>query len=164
MAALRRWSAEAVGGRGRLVLCSGEPGVGKTRLAAAVAAHAGSAGAATGWGHCLDGDGSVPFRPWLEVLRPLAARQPQPPSGLEGLLDGPAGRGGPARGSPPGAEARERVFDATVVLLRAAGEAGGVLVVLDDVHVADKPSLVLLAYLARRVGELPVLVVATHRD
>src|SRR5262245_64198370 len=67
MAALRRWSAEAAGGRGRLVLCSGEPGVGRTRLAAAVAAHARSAGAATGWGHCLDGDGSVPF---LEAARP----------------------------------------------------------------------------------------------
>jgi predicted ATPase len=51
-----------------------------------------------------------------------------------------------------------------VILLRAAGEAGGVLVVLDDIHQADKPSLVLLAYLARRVGELPVLLVATHRD
>jgi DNA-binding CsgD family transcriptional regulator/tetratricopeptide (TPR) repeat protein len=163
MAALRRWSAEAAGGRGRLVLCSGEPGVGKTRLAAAMAADARAAGVATGWGHCLDGDGSVAFRPWLDVLRPLAARRPHPPSGLEGFLAGPARRSGSAH-SPPGAEARERAFDAVVILLRAAGEAGGVLVVLDDIHQADKPSLVLLAYLARRVGELPVLLVATHRD
>jgi DNA-binding CsgD family transcriptional regulator len=69
LAALRRWVAEAAGGRGRLVLCAGEPGVGKTRLAVAVADHARSAGSHTGWGHCLDGDGSVPFRPWRDVLR-----------------------------------------------------------------------------------------------
>ncbi|HZD68029.1 MAG TPA: AAA family ATPase [Actinomycetes bacterium] len=164
MAALRRWSAEAAGGRGRLVLCSGEPGVGKTRLAAALAADVRSAGAVAAWGHCLDGDGSVAFRPWLDVLRPLAARQPLPPAGLEGLLEDPARRSVPAHGPPLGGEARERAFDAVVVLLRAAGEAGGALVVLDDIHLADKPSLVLLAYLARRVGELPVLLLATHRD
>jgi DNA-binding CsgD family transcriptional regulator len=158
MAALRRWSAEAAGRRGRLVLCSGEAGVGKTRLAAAVADHARSVGAGTGWGHCLDGDGSVAFRPWLEILRPLVASQFRPPLGLEALLTGPS------TGELPRAETRERAFDAVVVVLRAAGAAGGMLVVLDDVHVADKASLVLLAYLARRVGDLPVLVVATHRD
>ena len=121
-------------------------------------------GSQTGWGHCLDGDGSVPFRPWLDVLRPLVARQAHPPSGLEALLAGSAGRDGLATDALPDAETRERAFDAVVTLLRAAGEANGVLVVLDDIHLADKPSLVLLAYLARRVGELPALLVATHRD
>jgi DNA-binding CsgD family transcriptional regulator len=164
MAALRRWSVEAAGGRGRLVLCSGEPGMGKTRLAAALAAHARSVGAATGWGHCLDGDGSVAFQPWLDALRPLLDRPVPSSSGLEALLTGPAGRERPARGELLGAETRERAFDAVVVLLRAAGAADGALLVLDDVHVADKASLVLLAYLARRVGDLPVLLLATHRD
>jgi DNA-binding CsgD family transcriptional regulator len=164
IAALRRWVAEAAGGRGRLVLCAGEPGVGKTRLAAAVADHARSVGSQTGWGHCLDGDGSVPFRPWLDVLRPLVARQAHPPSGLEALLAGTAGRDGLPTDALPDAETRERAFDAVVTLLRAAGEANGVLVVLDDIHLADKPSLVLLAYLARRVGELPALLMAAHRN
>jgi DNA-binding CsgD family transcriptional regulator len=162
-AALRRWSAEAAGGRGRLVLCSGEPGVGKTRLAAALAAHARSAGAATGWGHCLDGDGSIAFRPWLDVLRPLLDRPVPSSSRLQALLNGPAGRERPSD-ELAGAETRERAFDAVVVLLRAAGGAGGVVVVLDDIHLADKASLVLLAYLARRVSDLPVLLMATHRD
>jgi predicted ATPase len=129
MAALRRWSAEAAGGRGRLVLCSGEPGVGKTRLMAAVADDARPAGSHMGWGHCLDGDGSVPFRPWLDVLRPLVARQPHPPAALDGFLAGPAGRTRSPTAALPDAAARERAFDAVVTLLRAVGEAGGVLVV-----------------------------------
>src|SRR5262249_58609412 len=73
----------------------------------------------------------------------------------------------PEVGPPPpmGAEgARFRLFDAVAVFLRNAGAGQPLVVVLDDLHAADAPSILLLRFVARELGEARVLVVGAYRD
>jgi tetratricopeptide (TPR) repeat protein len=60
--------------------------------------------------------------------------------------------------------ARFRLFDSTASFLRDAGQAQPIVLVLDDLHAADKPSLLLLQFLARSLREARLLVVGTYRD
>src|SRR5262249_14473830 len=62
---------EAIGGRGRLCLIAGEPGIGKTRLAECVATSAAGRGATVIWGRCWEGEGAPAFWPWVQVIRAL---------------------------------------------------------------------------------------------
>lgn len=58
-------------GRGRLFLISGEPGIGKTRLAEEVAREAVGRGMRAVWGRCWEGDGAPAYWPWIQVIRAL---------------------------------------------------------------------------------------------
>ncbi|MCI3949575.1 MAG: transcriptional regulator, LuxR family, partial [Acidimicrobiales bacterium] len=58
-------------GTGRLVLCAGEPGIGKTRLAQELAGRALAGGVPVAWGRCVEAEGAPPFWPWRSVLRSL---------------------------------------------------------------------------------------------
>ncbi len=71
LAVLRMNLAEALGAHGRVVLIGGEPGIGKTRLAQAVAELAETVGATIVWGPAHDGDGAPPFWPWVQAVRRL---------------------------------------------------------------------------------------------
>src|SRR5918994_749688 len=62
---------DAAGGRGRLFLIAGEPGIGKTWLAERVAEHATSRGLTVVWGRCWEGGGAPPFWPWGRVVDDL---------------------------------------------------------------------------------------------
>jgi hypothetical protein len=62
---------EVIGGRGRLCLIAGEPGIGKTRLAEWVAAGAEDRGATVIWGRCWEGEGAPAFWPWVQIIRSL---------------------------------------------------------------------------------------------
>src|SRR5690348_10273660 len=66
---LRRGLAEVLGGAGRLFLISGEPGIGKTRLAEELATEARALGARAIWGRCWAGDGAPAYWPWIQVVR-----------------------------------------------------------------------------------------------
>ena len=68
---LRAKLAEALAGNGSLALLSGEPGIGKTRLAEELAAAAGAEGTRVLWGRCWEGAGAPAFWPWLQILRTL---------------------------------------------------------------------------------------------
>src|SRR5918994_4606152 len=63
---------DAAGGRGRLFLIAGEPGIGKTWLAERVAEHATSRGNRVVWGRCWEGGGAPPFWPWGNVVDELS--------------------------------------------------------------------------------------------
>ena len=126
---------EAAGSRGRVVLLTGEAGMGKTTLADELVGIARSRGVAVARGQGWEGRGSPPLVVWREVLLALG-------NGLEGPLD---------------AEVVHR-------LLVTACARGPVLVVLEDLHAADADSARLLAQLSYRLGELPVLVLATLRE
>ncbi|MFC5948303.1 ATP-binding protein, partial [Pseudonocardia lutea] len=130
-------------GRGWTALLTGEPGIGKTTLAAELAARTRAAGVATAWAACRQEGGTPPYWPWAQLLRRLGRAE--------------------ALAVPEGdAElARFLLFDAVGAALRAAAP---VLLVLDDLHWADPDSLRLLAALGAHVGEAPVLVLGTYRD
>jgi DNA-binding CsgD family transcriptional regulator len=150
----------AAGGSGQVVLVSGEPGIGKTRLAHEITAIATAMGMTTCWGRAVEDEGSPPYWPFRQVLRVLAKeRDPA-------LLSGELALIAPELGSGPtrpitSAEERFRVFEAVAEYLAGAG---GLLIVLDDLQWADPPSLQLLVHLARGIQGSPLMIVATFRD
>ena len=141
--ALHGWLDDARAGHGRLVLCAGEAGIGKTRLCQELAGLAHGDGLA--WGRCVDTEGAPPFWPWREVLRALGAEEP------------PAGE---AR-SP---QDRFRAVDAVAAAVLTQAQRRPLLVVLDDVHWADESSLLVLRHVADRAASTRLLLVATLRE
>lgn len=166
---------DVVGGRGRLFLIGGEPGIGKSALADEIASRARERGVRVLSGRCWEAGGAPPYWPWVQSIRSL----------LEGL-DDPARRSltGPFAkdlaqmlpeiGTPREAEtelttidpdtARFRLFDATAGLLRSVASKNALLVTLEDLHAADTPSLLLLEFVARALGDSRILIVGTYRD
>ncbi|OSY40931.1 regulatory LuxR family protein [Pseudonocardia autotrophica] len=169
VAELGRLQAElagAVEGRAGAVLLAGDAGIGKSRLAGELATAASAAGITVVVGRCLDtGPAPLPYLPFSEVLAGL------PVSGRELLTDRPALRGlVPGSGPPPEDVAADReldrlaVFDGVAGALRAAAAQAPVLVVLEDLHWADRSSRELLSYLLARLGSQRLLVLATYRS
>ena len=131
-------------GRGFTALIGGEPGIGKTRLAGECAARLRADGVAVAWAACRQDGGAPPYWPWAQLLGRL---------GYPGVL------AAPARAEPE--FARFLLFEAVADVLRAASP---VVLVLDDLHWADQPSLRLLDALGAHVGAAPVIVLGTYRD
>jgi predicted ATPase len=155
---------EASAGMGRLVLVSGEPGVGKTSLATAALAEAQRRGARTATGVCWDGAGTPGLWPWVQMLRALRSAL------------------GPhewKRAAGAGREALDRLvdsdrhlvadavefhlFDAVVQLLSALAATTPVVLLVDDLQWADAASVQLLEFVQHHAGHLSILVVATYR-
>jgi len=166
------WHAATARRRG-LVLLEGEPGAGKTRLAAEIARRASEEGALILFGRC-DPDVPSPLRPWTAAVQQLvAAADPallashvtahggeltrMTPALADRVADLPAPREGDQDA------VRLRLMDAVVELLTATAERLPVVLVLDDLHWADHASLVLLRHLLR-AEDTAVFVVATVRD
>ena len=75
MGELRDALEDARSGRGRLVMLVGEPGIGKTRTAQELAAHAETVRAQVLWGRCYEEEGAPPYWPWLQSLLPYIQQQ-----------------------------------------------------------------------------------------
>ena len=166
------WAA-ARAGHGRVVLITGEAGIGKTRLVTELARRADNAGARIAAGAGVDVGGEAPLAIWQELVPQLARTVPPPP----GQADWPAelGRLAPdlaarlGRGAPPPPVAspeleRLRLFDAVLRLVEWAAAGRPVLLVAEDVHRADPASMQLCAHIGRRLAAHPVLFVLTRRD
>ncbi len=168
-----RWKHAAEGDAG-LLLISGEPGMGKTRLATEVAESARrDQGAIVLFGRA-DEEITSPYRPFAEALGHLITHAPA--EVLAAHVDEFAGSLAtmtsalvqrrpdvvPLTASPD--EARSVVFDASVDLLGRIGAVAPVLLILDDLHWADEASLLLLRHLGRSLRTQRLLVVGTYRD
>ncbi len=174
LAALQAGVREAVAGHGRLFLVTGEPGIGKTRLAQEVAVYARSH-ARVLWGRCHESEGAPAFWPWIQVMRTYL-RETEPV-----LLQADMGPGAahiaqvfpevrdrlPELATPPSLppeQERFRFFDSFTGFLKAAAARTPLVVVLDDLHGADKPSLLLLQFLAREIADAGLLVLGAYRE
>ncbi|HEV3364770.1 MAG TPA: AAA family ATPase, partial [Acidimicrobiia bacterium] len=165
---------EAAAGERRVAFLAGEPGVGKTRLAAEIALRAYDQGAVVLAGRC-DEDLGVPYQPFVEALRHFADHTP--PEELRGRL----GRYGgeltrlvpdvidrvvdlaPPLASDPETE-RYRLFDAVAAWLSAASTDEPVLLMFDDLQWAAKPTLLLLRHVLRASNVKRLFILATYRD
>ena len=166
----------ALEGRASAVLLAGDAGVGKTRLLDELAARAAERGLRVLTGHCVDlGDVGLPYLPFVDLLRPVAAGSGQP--GLPALLSGrdasavvelPAGDaadlGRPLARRPVVDGGRLQLFESVAALLAELAARTPLLVVLEDVHWADRSSRELLRYLLARLAEEPVVLVASYRS
>jgi class 3 adenylate cyclase/DNA polymerase III delta prime subunit len=167
------WSA-ARAGACRTLLLAGEPGVGKTRTAAEVARAAFTEGAVVLFGRC-DEDLGVPYQPFVEALEHYVTHAGAPVLGrLAGELrrlvpDLGAGIGTLEQPVPSDPASEEhRLFEACASWLIDAARAAdaGLMLVLDDIHWATKPTLQLMQHVVRSACDegAPLLVLATYRD
>ena len=158
----------------RLAYLCGDPGIGKTRLAAEFARAAYRAGAIVLAGRC-DREQIVPYQPFAEALKHLAVSLPA--GALRAITGGWApdlarlvpqlgdrlpGLGPPSAAGPE--TARYRLFEGVMAALAALSRAAPVVLLIDDLQWADSSTLALLRHLMRHTDQAPVLVVAACRD
>jgi tetratricopeptide (TPR) repeat protein len=175
MALLGEALDDALDGHGRLVLLVGEPGIGKTRLGAELSMLARRRGARVLVGRAWETEGAPPYWPWAQILRALLAEpdvdtvRGEIAPYAEDLAHLVPELGGLVRGAAPAAgvaeeEARFRFFASFARWLDVSSRHRPLVLVLDDLHWFDVPSLRLLELLARDLQGAPVLILGAYRD
>jgi len=163
------------GGRGGLVLLAGEAGIGKTRLAEEAAAEAEREGAFVLWGRCFEGEYAPPYAPLAEALGPhvaVAGREELRAdlgSGatalaqlVPGIRDALVDLAEPPPVPPE--EERFRLLDAMAQFLVARSRRAPVLLVLDDLHWADRSTVAMIRHLIRFVPRERILILGAYPD
>ena len=166
------WETARAGHR-RVAMLFGEPGIGKTRLAAEFCREAYSEGALVLLGRCYE-ESLIPYQPFVEALRSYVAQCPLDELRLQigphrrtlaRLIPELAAPSEPANGPSIASSESEqfRLFDAVASLLGAVADEHALILVLDDLHWADAPTLLLLRHVARVLEEDRLLVLGTYR-
>jgi predicted ATPase len=167
---------EMLSGRGRMVTLVGEPGIGKTRTAQELSTYAGMRGATVLWGRSYESGGAPPYWPWVQAIRAhVSSTEPQQLRSQLGstgpviaevvqdirekLPDLPE----PQRIEDP-ESARFRLFDSVSTFLKNISGNQPLVVMLEDLHWADRPSLMLLEFIARELANSKILIVGNYRD
>ncbi len=166
---LDRW-ARAVDGQRQMVVVAGEPGIGKTRLVTQLAQTGLPDHALVLYGRC-DPDQGIPYHPWREILRDYAEIAPRRllapfASELSRLVPGLSQKLG-AIAAPASADPdteRYLLFSAVESMFAAAAESMPVLAIVDDLHWADRPTLLLLEHLVSSSPAGRLMFVGTFRD
>ncbi len=151
-------------------LVSGDAGVGKTRLAGELAARAAGRGFLVLSGRCAELGDTIPYLPLADALRAATAGDGAPPALAGALAARPVlgrllpdlGQAGPASDGLPGL-AQQQLFGAVLGLLTELAAASPVLLVLEDLHWADRSTRDLLTFLSRVLHHERVAVVGTYR-
>ena len=167
---------EVLSGKGRMVALVGEPGIGKTRTAQELATYAGMRGASVHWGRSYESGGAPPYWPWVQAIRSHVAATDETllrsqlgstgpliaevvPDIREKLSDLPE----PTRIEDP-ESARFRLFDSISTFLKQASRNAPIVLMLEDLHWSDKPSLMLLEFIARELANSKLMIVGNYRD
>jgi DNA-binding SARP family transcriptional activator/tetratricopeptide (TPR) repeat protein len=169
--------ADAFAGRGRLFLLQGEPGIGKSRLADELMRRARVRGAHVLVGRCWEAGGAPAYWPWTQSLRTYvraadpdvvrrqvgahAADVAQIVPELRELFPGLSQ---PEQEPFESDAARFRLFDSTASFLGHVSTERALVLVFDDLHAADEPSLLLLRYVTSVLADRRLLIVGTFRD
>jgi len=171
LARLRECWEQVRGSARSAIVIGGEPGIGKTRLASEFAAAVHEQGALVLYGRCDEGL-AVPYQPFVEALRRYTSAV-----GLDGLRAGlghlapelgrllpelAGGLGEPVRADPE--SERFALFEAVAALIEVMTREQRALLVLDDLHWAARPTLLLLRHLIRCERPLRVLIVGCYRE
>jgi len=172
------------------LLLTGEPGIGKTRLAEELSLEGNEHGWAVVWSRSYEQESTLPYRAWTELLHTLVhdlspeqllAILKHYVSGFEETtpfrfdrlatllprLATLADNGPPAhhpQSKVPPEQERLHLWEITLGLLSAFSQEAPLLLVIDDLHWTDESSIDLLAYLARHLQGLRILLVGTYRD
>ena len=164
MARLRDALALPASGHGGVFVLRGEPGVGKSRLAATVLAEAEQAGMAVLAGRAVRSAAPTPMRPLGEALLGWLRTGSVPDDTRLAPYLPALGRLAPQLGTPPGdGGSSVMLIGEGLLRLASALEGPGVLLVVEDLHWADPETLGVLEYVADNARDVPLVVVATTR-
>ncbi|MCH8223696.1 MAG: protein kinase, partial [Chloroflexi bacterium] len=167
---------DTLGGHGKMVALVGEPGIGKTRTAQELATYASMRGGQVLWGRCYEGGGAPSYWPWVQAIRSyvldrdaetvrremgstasvIAEIVPDVKERLPDLHP-------PSQIDDPDS-ARFRLFDSITTFLKTASSSQPIVLMLEDLHWSDKPSLQLLEFVARELSNSRLMIVGNYRD
>ncbi|MBC8452986.1 MAG: AAA family ATPase, partial [Chloroflexi bacterium] len=163
-------------GSSQLVMIAGDPGIGQTRLTEELATLASEEGFEVHWGRSYEDTGAPPYWPWTQIFRSYARTREQNVVSEElGAnaniiadifpdiknwnlnLEAP-----PSMDVPE--SARFRLFEATSAFLTNASSQQPLMLILDDAHWADAPTLQFLQFFARQLSNSRIIIIGTYRD
>lgn len=166
----------SIAGRGTLAMLSGDPGIGKTRLAEEIGREAQHRDALVLWARCWEECAAPGYWLWIQILRGCAESaapgdfrlaDPEAILGAMPALHGDLHEPNPDAGRRPSDDAdrdRFRLFDAVAATLRSVSKRAPLVLALDDLHAADDASLFLLRFVARHIAHRRIFIVATYRE
>jgi class 3 adenylate cyclase len=173
---LRGVLAQVQAGVGAMVMIGGEPGVGKTRLAEEVARRCEREGFLVYTGNCYEAAGAAPYIPIVETYEQGLARSPGP-AAFRRFLGEQAPQIAkllprlrelcpdiPAPVELPPEQERRFLFNSMWEVLARTARIKPTLLVFDDIHWADEPTMLMIQHIAERIAEVPLLVVCLYRD
>ncbi|MFN2222822.1 MAG: serine/threonine-protein kinase PknK, partial [Candidatus Promineifilaceae bacterium] len=162
----------AVAGHGQVALVSGEPGIGKTRLARELTVHAEIAGGLALSVSCYE-EYNRPYGPFVQLIEEaldrdnllLADLPAAAQASIVALLPEMAADADPAVTDAADAAGRQaQLFEGLAVFFAALARRKPLLLFMDDLHWLDSGSALLLQHLARRAGRLTLMIAGTYRE
>ena len=167
-------TSSEIGSRGCLKFISGTAGIGKSRLLSQIAKQADYSGSRVLWSERIENPAAPPFFSWILILRSCVNNYE------DNLLENDLGVGAwdvadllpeiQDRLDLPKkipiidtASARHRMFDSVSRFLLASSKRQPLVVIFDNLHLADRSSLELLEYFSQQISTYPILVVAAYR-
>ena len=166
---------EAILGQGQMAMLSGEAGIGKTRTAQELSAIAERQGARVLWGRCHEDHGTPAYWPWIQIIRSyiqqvdeesLSSQMRSAAANISEIVPDLKDIFPELEPSPvlQPEQASFRLLDSITSLFKRISQSQPLVLILDNIHWADKPSLLLLEFLGQELADSHLLVIGTYRD